>query len=126
MEGFRISFGDASCRLKNYSVEEEVVCKNILSRIEKFKLLTYQQVNANATEETDVISAGNKKVKIISYMERLEDDMLLIVIQAFYPTLWKPNFISFSGTGRIFAEGLIFHPNGTIAEASQEVLWHYR
>lgn len=126
MEGFRISFGVASCRLKNYSKEEEIICKRILSKIENLKLLSYQQVKDHTIEETDVISAGNKKVSVITYVERLENDTLLVVIQAFYPTLWKPNFVSFSGIGKIFAEGLLYQSNGTVTEAAQELLWKYR
>lgn len=126
MEGFRISFGIASCRLKNYSAEEEIVCKKILSKIENFKSLSYQQIKGHATEEMDVINVGNKKVSVISYVEKLECDMLLVVIQAFYPTIWKPNFISFSGIGKIFAEGLLYQSNGIVKEAAQELLWKYR
>jgi hypothetical protein len=72
------------------------------------------------------IVANGTETTYTTYRKVLEDGALLIVVQAFVRTLAWPTHFSFSGIGRIYAEGFVVSENGDTSDAPDELLWEFR
>jgi hypothetical protein len=122
----RISFGISSC--KSYKGSNKFVrnvCDIILSKIEDVSKLTYEQLSSFDEYEYETSYIDNKDFILTTYKNELDNNDILIIVQGFYQTLVFPNYISTSGTGKMFAEGFIVSKDGTKAEAPESMMLDY-
>ena len=122
----RISFGDLSCRKynKNKGLGYDI-CSEIMARLKQLENLGYSQLEKFKPESSEVIYIKKKKLIITTYKEQLLNKELLIATQGFLPTLIFPNYISFNGIGKMFADGLIINSNEEKTIAPIESLLKY-
>ncbi len=124
---FRIAFGTASCQTysgNNSNIKE--VCKLVLQKIAYLKSLQFSQLLNWKNSETDIGKIAGKEVLLTAYQQKNEKGELLIIVQAFYPTLKFPNYFSFSFIGKVFANGFIVDSAGSIRDATDSDLWSFR
>lgn len=127
MKKFRISFGVASCKnYKNSCEIETKICREIINKIEKLKLLNIEQLLNFKDEEIEVKKIDKKKITFTLYKSPHPNEKAIIVTQAFYTTWLSPNYISFTNIGKIFAEGIVITTDGTMRDATDNELWDYR
>jgi hypothetical protein len=126
MTKFRISFGTSACiKNKSNDVLAKEVCKEVLEKISQIKALNFEQVGRLPSEEMEIKNIKGKEVAYSTYKQDLGNGVL-IVVQAFIPTLIFPNYISFNGVGKIYAEGIIFSQEGNKNMAEDNMLFSYR
>lgn len=124
---FRISFGSASCRGREGEGEPvRTICRRVQEKIESLKALRFEQLGDFREQEPEVLNVSGNEIILTTFKENLEDGRLLVVAQAFFPTLWFPNFISLAGVGKVLSEGFCVKPNGEVQDASEEMLWQFR
>jgi hypothetical protein len=58
--------------------------------------------------------------------EELPDQKTLVVVRAFVRSWCHPTWVSLSGVGHMFADGLLVDANGQIADAPDEWMWDFR
>ncbi len=124
---FRISFGDASC--KKYTGSEKSlldVCNLVLEKIQYLKNLRIEQLEKWSNIETTEIEVNGKIATLTVFKDTVSQEKALIIVQAFYPTWRYPNYLSFGGVGRIFAEGFYIDTKNEISDAKDSELWPYR
>lgn len=126
MSELRLSFGQCSCRSKkNRNNIVNSVCGVILNKLEALSLLNFEQISSLPEEDFYKSCILRKEITVAIYREQLSIDSHLIVVQIFYPTLKFPTYFSFSGIGKIFADGLIFYSSGEKKKAEEEYLYPY-
>jgi hypothetical protein len=125
--GFRISLGKASCNV-NHSMPagEQKVCEHVLFKLENLKGLSYQQLSSFPEEETEMREIDGKVAAFSTYKEILNEEKILVVVQAFYPTWRFPNYFSLNSIGKLFAEALVITKSGQFEEAPENLLYKYR
>ena len=124
---FRIALGTASCR--DHSDRSELdrnVCSNLLFRLEKLKSLSPEQLRYFAPEERETLTVDGKVIRYTTFRDEQADGSFLLVVQAFYSTLWFPNYLSLTAVGRIYAEGIVVDSSGQITSPPEKILWPYR
>lgn len=127
MGNFRIALGRASCKTYNGSDSDiGKVCKIVFDKLSYLKTLQYSQLSNWKESESDISNVGGKNVSLTSYVEKNKQSDLLIVVQAFYPTLIFPNYLSFTFIGKVFAEGFIISSSGDIKDAKDKDLWSFK
>ncbi len=100
-------------------------CDVILDKLEALSLLNFEQISSLPEEEFYKSRILENEVPVAIYREQLSIDSHLIVVQIFYPTLKFPTYFSFSGIGKIYADGLIFSSSGETQRAKEEYLYPY-
>ena len=71
------------------------------------------------------MSLEGRQVFLTVYKEYTSDGELLIAIQGFMPTWWFPNYISYSGVGKMFSDGVLVTPQKMI-DAPEKLLYKYK
>lgn len=127
MSKFRIAFGSASCRdnkSKNPQVQE--ICRVVLEKTEALQNSDPVFLRSFPAEHSEILLLNNQEVLLTVFHEKLPEEKSLIVIQAHYATWRFPNFLSFSGVGKVFVEGLQIDSSGNIQIAPESLLRSYR
>ena len=127
MEGFRIAIGRASCA--NYSGNDQnilEVCKLVSEKLTYLRSLQYSQLEKWMELTSETVQISEKEVVMTVFSQKNEKAKLLVVVQAFYPTLKFPNYFSFSFVGKLYAEGFVVEPTGSIRDATDGDLWDFR
>ena len=128
-----MSFGSARCgsRLaKRWPILRDV-CLEINTRLKRLRSLPLEQFRALAEEHSEELTIRNKKVRFTTYRTPVDADGTLVVVQAFFPTLLRPNFIPLGRSatffsGRMTTEGLLLTADGQMLQAADELLWQFR
>lgn len=127
MGNFRIAIGMASCREINTKDKTlRAVCDRVLQKLEHLKRLNASQLNILKVEEQEMEVLDGKEVHLTTYCESTSDNQTIVVVQAFYPTWWLPNYISLSGVGKMLAEGVVATSDGKVRDATGDELWRFR
>lgn len=125
-QAFRIALGRASCRTGTQRPVFKAACGGLLSRLETLRRSSIERLRELPDEGKPEIVANGTETTYTTYRKVLEDGALLIVVQAFVRTLAWPTHFSFSGIGRIYAEGFVVSENGDTSDAPDELLWEFR
>lgn len=129
----RMSFGSASCsaRLAERWPLLKDVCSEIRVRIERLRSLPPEQLLTLAEEDSEERRIRNRTVRFTTYRTSVGEDGTLVVVQAFFSTLFRANYIPLGRgagvfSGRITVDGLLLTADGHIVQASDELLWSFR
>ena len=127
MKNFRISFGLASCKNRINDKNDIVrkISERILVEISKLEMLSFDQLSSFNEEEPINANIDGKNVCITTFSEKINETSYLVVVQAYYNTLRFPNYISFNGVAKVFADGFTVKADGTKEEASIDLLLQY-
>ncbi len=127
-EIFRIAFGDCSAksasRLPPGAARQ--LGEAVNSRIDRLKALSREQLVGLADTDSEIDWCSGNRIVIDTYHLQPETDQHLFVVQAFRRTLKSPNWISLRGFFQLAVEGVLLLPDGTIADAPDELLWPFR
>lgn len=85
-----------------------------------------EQLSHFEEQEPERIFIKGGEAIFTSYKREIASGDLLMVVQAFYPILWFPNYISTSGIGKLFADGILIRKNGQIEDAPIDLLLDYQ
>lgn len=90
------------------------------------KSLSFDQLKKFPEEDFENFDVAETRAALTIYKRNIDEQSILIVVQAFFPT-WKfPTYFSFDGVGKIFADGIIANKNGKKENASDEYLFQFR
>lgn len=123
---FRIALGTGSCRTGGTNLRFQAVCDGLMRRLEALKGSSTERLRKLPEEGQPEAVANGGRVVYTIYRKMLGDGAALIVVQAFLRTLSWPTHFSFSGIGRIYADGFVLTEDGTIKDAPDELLWAFR
>lgn len=129
----RMSFGSASCgtRLADRWPLLKDVCREIGVRLERLNALTPDQLRALPEEHSENVTIRDRVVRFATYRTSADGGGTLIVVQAFFRTLLRANYIPLSGgsssfSGRMTVAGLLLTSEGQLVRAPDELLWTFR
>ena len=97
-----------------------------MSHLEELKRLPLERLRELPAEAQKMHMVGETQTSYTTYRMSLEDGRLLIVVQAFVPTLAWPTYISLAAVGRMYAEGFVVAQDGKTIDAPDELLWEFR
>ncbi len=123
---FRIALGRASCRSRTKNPALRAVCDHLLARLEILRAMPIERLRELPEEKHEEQTVGDTQTSYTTYRASLANGGLLVVVQAFIPTLSWPTYISFAGVGRMYAEGFVASQDGKTIDAPDELLWEYR
>jgi len=123
---FRLSIGRGKCRdVPQGETLQSQVCHAVNTRIDAI-LLSGSSSHLSYSEGREEVLIQGKAVTITTSLVALEGAGNLVVVQAFYMTLFLPTFFAVGRIGKIFAEGVVIEPSGKRVLAPDDLLWAYR
>lgn len=124
----RIALG--SCSLASAARSSNPCARALGERLAE-KLAQLRTVTAAAIARfpevsTDTEKSDGQSVLFHTHRCAMDADEVLVVLQGFYPSWNRPNYIGTDGVGHLIAEGLVFGPDGIIREAEDDLMWEFR
>lgn len=126
MSRFRISLGDASVdgALKKGSIDA-VVGKLVANKIDTYKSMSFSALKNLPSETTIEYKVQGRNIQVTFYKIILEEDNLLLVVQAAYKTFKRPNYISLGFVGRIVVGGIQVNAKDEFSSPKENLLWKF-
>ena len=123
----RVALGRCSCKEEQPPGLRQAMCRDLSSRLASLRAKPDGALAAlPAYEETSAVIEGHS-VNFETIAERLPgDDRLLVVVRAFARSWSRPNWVAFSGTGYMFADGFLVSKDGSRMDAPDEFMWDFR
>ena len=123
---FRLAFGRCSCGEPQSDPLRRAICDELLARLGMLRKRLPNagfQLPAYADEVQSILG---RDVRFETIREDLSDQDVLVVVRAFVHSWRRPTWVSLSGVGHMFAEGLLVKSNGQVVDAPDEVMWDFR
>jgi hypothetical protein len=107
------------------------VCSEVRARVGHLRSLPPDRLVALAEEETEEMAIRNRTVRFTTYRTSVGEGGTLFVVQAFFSTLFRANYIPLGFgagvfSGRITVDGLLLTPDGRVVQAPDELLSAFR
>jgi hypothetical protein len=125
MGNFRFSFGRGAFLAPPRSELEKYIFGLGISRLGHLKSLSFVQLNAFPPETYEEIEYEGRYINIVIYKENVGSDSVLMIVQMFYSTWWKPNYLSLNFVGKMYVEGVLVNQLGDKKNAHNELLFRY-
>ena len=126
---FRIAVGPCRCRRRFFPPRHPVVqqaCIELEKRLQHYEALGAEALSSAPREHAEMVELPGGVAHFFTYKVDISLTETLLVLGAAVPTFWFPTYISLHGVGHFVAEGLIFHTDGTVREAPEDVMWIHR
>jgi hypothetical protein len=95
-------------------------------RLQHYQALGAEALTSAPRDHSEIVELPSGVAHFFTYRVDLSLAETLLVLGAAVPTFLFPTYISLHGIGHLVAEGLIFSSNGTVREASDEIMWPHR
>lgn len=126
MSQFRISLGNAlSKNIKKDNSLTSKVCDLINSKIESISKLDYKQIQNLGDESSAEYLVDDVTVMTTTYKKQLEQDKILIAVQAAHKTFFFPNYFSLNFIGKVLVDGIVIDKSGNIQPPDEELLFEF-
>jgi hypothetical protein len=123
---FRLAFGRCSCREPQSDQLRRAICDELLARLGILRKRLSNACFQLPAYADEVQTIQGREVRFETIHEDLPDQNMLVVVRAFVHSWRRPTWVSLSGVGHMFAEGLLVKSNGQVADAPDEVMWDFR
>lgn len=124
--GFRIAIGRCDCRKPYGDPISAKACAVIDARLESWRKRLPADLAAVPAEAYEDERVEGHVITFGTHRHVLETGDTLLVFQALVHTWTRPTFLSLGAVGRMYAEGLLVSPRGTVERAPDEVMWPFR
>ena len=101
-------------------------CALVLRRLAELRSLPPTVIRDLPPDAREVHILSGFWTDLEVYSERISDGAMAVVVRAFIHTYRWPTFLSFSGVGRVLADGFVLGPDDSITTAPDELLWQFR
>jgi hypothetical protein len=124
----RIAIGSGKCSdlLGSRNPRLCELCSRILSRVERLGALSPSALTSLPESSSELERINSQVVSFTTYRETTESGDCLLVVQGFLPSWRFPRYFGPAGIGFMAAEGLVLNGAGTVALASDDLLWEFR
>ena len=123
---FRLAFGRCSCGQPQSDPLRRAICDELLARLGMLRTRLSDAGFLLPAYADEVQSIRGREVRFETIREDVSDQKVLIVVRAFVHSWRRPTWVSLSGVGHMFAEGLLVESDGQVADAPDELMWDFR
>jgi len=123
---FRVALGRCSCTDPQPSYVRQLVCRELTRRLSELREKRVSELAQLPQYAETVESIEGREVTFETIRESFAGAESIVVVRAFSNSWSRPNWISLSGVGHMFADGFILRGDGTKETAADEHMWGYR
>jgi hypothetical protein len=124
--GFRLAIGRCDCTKPYRDPVTAKACKAIDIRLEGWRTRLPADLAAVPNEVYEDEEVEGHGITFGTHKHALPTGDTLVVVQALVHTWARPTFLSLGAVGRMYAEGLLVTPRGTVQRAPDQVMWLFR
>lgn len=127
MSQFRISLGNASIEnLDKNDIFSNKICNVIIEKISNYKNMEFSKLKNLIEQNAVEFNIDGKEVALTFYKKEIDQENLLLVVQAAYRTLRHPNYFSFGFIGKIIVEGIVVNAQNEFTKPDERLLWEFK
>lgn len=124
--GLRLAIGQCNCRRPYSDDIQRYACDAIEAHLDAWRPRLPADLGSIPRQAFETREVDGHTLIVAVHRDAREDGACLVVCQVFVHTWNKPTFLTIGRVGRIYAEGLLLLPDGTVQPAPDDMLWEFR